>query len=226
MSLPFRDRHDAGRHLADKLHCYAGRDTIVLGLPRGGMAAAYEVAHALQAQLDIFLLRHLRLPGDAGATFGLVASGGVRVLRRALLDELGIPPHVVEEVTQREHISLIARERTYRAQQSQPDLRGRDVVLVDDGTAAEELLADVVTALRQHEPRAIIIAVPVLTPEAARRLKRCADDVVYVATRPADVPPERWYVELLPLSHTEVRALLSLAAAEAQSRELAGLARI
>jgi putative phosphoribosyl transferase len=223
MSLPFRDRHDAGRQLGDRLHCYAGRDTIVLGLPRS-IPVAYEVAHALHAPLDVFLLRHLRLPGDDRTVFGLVASGGVRVLKAPLVQQLS--PELVDEITQREHVSLIARERTYRIQQAPLDLRGRNVILADDGTATGELLQDVLAALREQEPRTIVVALPMVTADIADRLRRRVDDLVHVSLLPADVPAERWYLEFLPISHTEVRALLSLAAAEAQSRELAGMARL
>jgi putative phosphoribosyl transferase len=226
MALPFRDRHDAGRQLGDKLHCYAGRDTIVLGVPRGGMPVAYEVAHALQVPLDVFLLRYLQLAGEPGAPFGLVASGGVRVLRHPEIERLHLTAHAVDEITRGERISLVARERTYRAQQQFSDLQGRVVILVDDGTGSERSLTDSIAALRVHEPRTIILAVPLVAADVIDRLRRCADDVVYVVVRAPEVAPERWYLELLPLSHTEVRALLSLSAAEAQSRELAGLARL
>jgi putative phosphoribosyl transferase len=226
MSLPFRDRHDAGRQLGDKLHCYAGRDTVVLGLPRGGVPVAYAVAHALQAPLDVFMLRYLHLAGEPGTAFGLVASGGVRLLRKPEIERLHLTAHAVDEITQRERLSLVARERTYRAHQQLPDLQGRVVILVDDGTASEQALMDTIAALRVHEPRTIIVAVPLVAADVIDRLRRCADDVVCVVVRAPEVAAERWYLELLPLSHTEVRALLSLSAAEGQSRELAGLVRL
>jgi putative phosphoribosyl transferase len=226
MSLPFRDRHDAGRQLGDRLHCYAGRDTVVLGLLRGGMPVAYEVAHALQVPLDVFLMRQLRLPGGPPVAFGAVSTGGVRLLRPDVIAELHITEFAVDEVTQRERVALVARERAYRIRQAVPDLQGQQVILVDDGTTSEQTLLDAIAALRKHEPRVIVLALPIVVTESMGRLRQAADDLVHVVGRSAEVAPERWYVDLLPLSHTEVRALLGLAAAEAQSRELAGLARL
>jgi putative phosphoribosyl transferase len=221
MSVPFRDRHDAGRQLADRLHCYAGRDPIVLGVPRGGVPVAYEIAHALRAPLDIMLLRHLALPDEHGPVFGFVASGGVRVLDAAAVRALELAPETVDEITHRERISLMARERTYRSRASVLDVRDRVVILADDGTAPLPHLIDLVAAVRDHEPRAVILAAPVLSRAAADEMRLRADDLSCVVTCTDDVAPDRWYHELLPISHTEVRALLALNEAEAQSRELA-----
>jgi putative phosphoribosyl transferase len=221
MPLPFRDRHDAGRQLGELMYSYANRQAVVLGVPRGGVPVAYEVSHALHASLDIFLLRHLVVPGTDGHVLGLVASGGVRLLDRRLIDGLHISEQTVEELTQRERISLIARERTYRGHSNALDLRDRLVVLVDDGGAEERCLLECVDALRQHEPRGITVALPIVTHAAYDALRGVVDDVIYVAAAAAPLVPERWYMEFTPISHTEVRALLSLSQAEAQSRELA-----
>jgi putative phosphoribosyl transferase len=221
MSLPFRDRHDAGRQLAELMLTYAKRDVIVLGVPRGGVPVGYEVAHALHAPLDIFLLRHLVAPGTPDITIGYVASGGVRVLNLDLIEELQVPEQVVDEITQRERISLIARERTYRGHNSVRELRRSTVVLVDDGSTDLECLTECVGALREHEPRSIALGLPLVPQPTYDALRSLVDDVVYVAAAAPPVLPERWYVEFTQISHTEVRALLSLSHAEAQSRELA-----
>jgi putative phosphoribosyl transferase len=221
MSLPFRDRHDAGRQLAELLYRYAECNPIVLGIPRGGVPVAYEVAHAIRAPLDVFLMRHLFAPGSVDATVGIVASGGVRVLDEEQIRRLHIPPHALDEITQRERISLLARERTYRGQQHLRDLRDRIVILVDDGALPPASLAEAVAALREQQPAAVVLALPLAATDVRDRLARVADDVVTVAAPPPPIVTERWFLDLPPISHTEVRALLSLAQAEAQSRELA-----
>jgi putative phosphoribosyl transferase len=222
MTLPFRDRHDAGRQLAELLQAYAGRRVVVLGIPRGGVPVAYEVAHALHAPLDIFMVRHLVVRSQIEAGIGVVASGGVRVLNREVVEALRIPRQLVEEATHRERISLVARERTYRGQNVVAELRGRTVLLVDDVVGSAEALAEAVLALREHGPRTVVLAVPALPVATRARLHGLVDEVVSVITPPAAGEPERWYAEFLPISHTEVRALLSLSLAEGQSRELAG----
>lgn len=222
MTLPFRDRHDAGRQLGELLAGRVNHDAVVLGIPRGGIPVAYEVAHALHTALDIFLLRHLSVPGSTDLDFGTVASGGVRVLKPDIIAELRIPDHVVEEITHRERISLVARERTYRGHHLVPELRNRTVILVDDGTATALLLQESVAALREHEPARIMLALPLLDEATRNSLLPLVAEVVQVVVPASPVVPGTWYHELLAISHTEVRALLSLCLAEAQSRALAG----
>jgi putative phosphoribosyl transferase len=226
MSLPFRDRHDAGRQLADKLHCYAGPRTMVLGLLRGGVPTGYEIAHGLQAPLDLLLLRNVCLPGEAGTVLGVVASGGTRVLHHDVVLAQGITPEAVAEATQAARISLLARERAFRGPQSLSDARDRLVIIADDGSTTTDVLLDAVAAVRSCGPQAIVLALPVVVEEDEALLRAHADDVVSVAKRRNGEPPEAWYHEWLPISHTEIRALLSLSVAEAQSRELATLARV
>lgn len=222
MPLPFRDRHDAGRQLGELLAGRMNHDAVVLGIPRGGIPVAYEVAHALHAPLDIFLLRHLPVPGSTDLDFGTVASGGVRVVKRDVIAALRIPERAVEEVTQRERISLVARERTYRGQHVVPELRDRTVILVDDGTATALLLRESVAALRGHGPVRIVLALPLVDEATRNSLLPLVDEVVQVVVPASPVVPATWYHEFLAISHTEVRALLSLCLAEAQSRALAG----
>jgi putative phosphoribosyl transferase len=225
MSLPFRDRHDAGRQLGELMYGHAGFASVVLGLPRGGVPVAYQVAHALRAPLDVFLLRHLQVPAVPGRYFGVVASGGVRVLDDRAADELNLAPQVIDEVTHRERLALLARERTYRGHLPLMDLRDRTVLLIDDGSASAATLREAVVAVREHQPARVVLGLPLVSGEAAGLLADAADDLVLVASPPPPVHAERWYMEFLPVSHTEVRALLHLAQAEAQSRELAASVR-
>ncbi|HSJ05633.1 MAG TPA: phosphoribosyltransferase family protein [Longimicrobiales bacterium] len=222
MSLPFRDRHDAGRQLAGLLAPYMDDRAVVLGLPRGGIPVAYEIAHVLHAALDVFLVRHLPAPGTPATRFGVVGSGGVRVLKQDVIASLCIAELAVEEITQRESVSLIARERTYRGHHAVEDPGGRLVILVDDGTTPADVLIEAVDALREHEPRTVVLALPFVAADVRPALLCRVDDLVVVATIPPPVDAGDWYHEFLPISHTEVRALLSLCHAEAQSRALAG----
>ena len=222
MTLPFRDRHEAGRQLAEKLYEAHGPSTLVLGLPRGGVPVAWSIAHMLHAPLDVFLIRHLAPVEEPDAVFGCIGSGGVRIVRYDEARRYGLGSVGVDEVTRRERISLLARERTYRGQVVEREYRDQTVLLVDDGSATRQQLAEAVALLRQHEPRRIILAVPILSVDDAETLRAVVDLLVTVA-EPTEVGGiDRWYVEYDPISHTEVRALLALALAEAQSRELAG----
>jgi putative phosphoribosyl transferase len=222
MSLPFRDRHDAGRQLAALLARYMDDRAVVLGLSRGGIPVAYEIAHALHAALDVFLVRHLPAPGAPAINFGIVGSGGVRVLKRDVIGSLFIPELAVEEITQRERVSVIARERTYRGHHAVADLAGRTAILADDGTTPAAELLEAVAALREHEPRSVVLALPFVAAHHRPGLLHRVDNLVAVATIPPPLDAGDWYHEFLPVSHTEVRALLSLSQAEAQSRALAG----
>src|SRR5712671_410100 len=147
----FHDRTDAGQQLADKLTEYADRpDVLVLGLPRGGVPVAYEVARALHAPLDVFLVRKLGLPGHEELAMGAVASGGVRVLNRDVVEQLNIPDEVIDAVAQRELQELERRERAYRGVRPFPEVRGKTVILVDDGLATGSTMRAAVAALRQQ----------------------------------------------------------------------------
>src|SRR5213083_247956 len=132
----FRDRAEAGRVLATKLQAYAGRpDVLVLALPRGGVPVAYEVAQALHAPLDVFVVRKLGVPGHEELAMGAIATGGARMLNRDVVEAFGIPPHVIEAVAEREQRELERRERSYRGDRPEPEVRGRTAILVDDGLA-------------------------------------------------------------------------------------------
>src|SRR5947209_10254178 len=151
MALRFRDRGEAGRLLATTLRHYANRgDVLVLALPRGGVPVAYEVARSLGAPLDVFLVRKLGVPGHEELAMGAVATGGVRVLNRDVVDNLDIPPSVIERVTADEQRELERRERAYRGERPAPDLQDRVVVLVDDGLATGSTMRAAATAVRKE----------------------------------------------------------------------------
>src|SRR5919198_900224 len=160
--MPFADRADAGTRLAQRLNAYAHRkDVVVLALPRGGVPVGFEVARALGAPLDVFVVRKLGVPGHPELAMGAIASGGVRVLSEDLIQELGIPQAAVEQVSVRERLELERRERLYRGNRTLPPLESRTVILVDDGLATGASMEAAVAAVRQLRPAAAVVAVPV-----------------------------------------------------------------
>jgi predicted phosphoribosyltransferase len=166
----FHDRNEAGRLLAEKLRAYASYpNLIVLALPRGGVPVGYEVARALGAPLDIFLVRKLGVPGYEELAMGAVASGGIRVLNEEVVRSLRIPEYVVDAVAAWEHQELARREHIYRGDRPEPDVRGRTVILVDDGLATGSTMLAAIQALRQQQPARIVIAVPTAPPLNVRR---------------------------------------------------------
>ena len=213
--MRFRDRFDAGRELAARLSAYAGRsDVQVLGLPRGGVPVAFEVARALRAPLDVFLVRKLGLPGQPELAMGAIASGGVRVLNENLLRGLAVDPGLVEAVTRTEQAELARRERVYRAGRAAPDLRGKTVLVVDDGLATGTTMQAAVAALRQHPPERIVVAVPVGAVETCAELELEADRVVCALTPESFYAVGQWYRDFSQTSDEEVCALLARADAE------------
>ncbi len=162
---PFTDRREAGKVLASKLRQYAGRpDVVVLALPRGGVPVAFEVAEALEAPLDIFLVRKLGMPGHAEFAIGAIASGGVRVVNTEVVRWYGIPEQAIEQIAREEQAELERRDREYRQGRPLPDLSGHIVILVDDGLATGSTMRAAVQAVRQHHPARVIVAVPVGAP--------------------------------------------------------------
>src|SRR5256885_7495684 len=162
----FRNRREAGRSLAEKLTAYANRpDVLVLALPRGGVPVAYEVAHALGAPLDVFVVRKLGVPGYEELAMGVVATGGVRVLNDQIVNRLGIPQYIIDAVAAREQQELARRERLYRGGRPPPDVRGRTVILVDDGLATWATMRAAIQALRQLPPARIIVSNPTASPK-------------------------------------------------------------
>jgi putative phosphoribosyl transferase len=214
MTERFRDRADAGRRLAADLAEYAGRtDVLVLALPRGGVPVAYEVARALGAPLDVFVVRKLGVPGHEELAMGAIASGGVRVLNRDLIAELRIPPAEVDDVTRAELRELERRERSYRGDRPPPDLRGRTVILIDDGLATGSTMRAAVAALRRLDPARIVVAVPTAAAETCDALREEVDDVVCAVTPARFYAVGLWYEDFSQTSDEEVHELLEQARA-------------
>ena len=214
MTHRFRNRADAGRRLAAVLQHYAGRpDVLVLALPRGGVPVAYEVARALRAPLDIFVVRKLGVPGQPELAMGAIATGGVRVLNRDVVEALGIPPQMVEAVAQREQTELERREREYRGARPAPDVRGKVVILVDDGLATGATMRAAAMALKIQQPARVVVAVPTAAREACDDFRAEVDEVVCAETPPRFGAVGMWYDDFRETSDEEVRDLLNRAAA-------------
>jgi predicted phosphoribosyltransferase len=218
MGRRFRDRTEAGRMLAEKLAAYANRpDVLVLALPRGGVPVAYEVARALGAPLDVFLVRKLGVPSYEELAMGAVATGGVRVLNDQIVAGLRIPPHVIEGVTAAELQELARRDRLYRGDRPPPDVRGRTVILVDDGLATGATMHAAVKALRALLPARVVVAVPTGAPETCAQLKAEADDVVCAITPEPFHAVGLWYEDFTQTTDEEVRDLLARGARGSQA---------
>jgi putative phosphoribosyl transferase len=206
----FRDRLDAGRVLAGRLAHHAGDPrVVVLGLPRGGVPVAYEVAGALGVPLDIFLVRKLGVPGQEELAMGAIASGGVRVLNRSVVDRLGITEEEIEAVARIEEGVLAAREETYRDGRPPLPVEGATVVLVDDGLATGASMRAAVAALRRRGPAAVTVAVPVAAPETCETMRLIADEVVCACTPEPFYAVGLWYEDFSPTSDDDVRSLLA-----------------
>lgn len=210
----YRDRAEAGRILAEGVSARYGNrpNGIVLGLPRGGVPVAFEVARALHAALDLFLVRKLGVPGHEELAMGAVASGGVRVLNEQVVGTLRIPPSVIEAVAAWELEELQRRERAYRGDRPPPDVRGKTVILVDDGLATGATMLAAVKAVRQQEPARTVVAVPVAAPDTCQLLRTEVDDVVCAVTPEPFYAVGMWYEDFSQTTDEEVRELLALAA--------------
>jgi putative phosphoribosyl transferase len=205
----FRDRVDAGRQLAARLTEFAGRpDVIVLGLPRGGIPVAHEVATRLDVPLDVFLVRKLGVPGQSELAMGAIASGGIEVLSRDLIRDLGIPEALVELVAVKERVELERRDALYRAGRAAAIVAGRTVLLVDDGLATGSTMEAGIAALRHLAPARIVVAVPVGARETCERLRSIADQVVCVSTPVPFEAVGAWYEEFSQTTDDEVTRLL------------------
>ena len=205
----FRDREEAGRELAGRLGDLAGRDdVVVLGLVRGGVPVAAAVARELRAPLDVFAVRKLGVPWQPELAFGAVASGGVRVLNRDVMEALPLPRSVVEEIADREEEALRTRERALRGDRRPIDVQGRVAVLVDDGIATGSSMRAAVEALRRLEPKTIVVAVPVAPKDTCRALAREVDAIVCARTPEPFRAVGVWYERFDQTSDEEVRALL------------------
>lgn len=208
VTLPFRDRIDAGRLLAERLLDYAGDDPIILALPRGGVPVARQVADRLDAPLDVFLVRKLGVPGHQELAMGAIAAGGVIAVNQDVIDQLGIPRPVIDEVAARERVELDRRAASYRRGRTPPEVKDRTVILIDDGLATGATMEAAILALRTQEPSRIVVAVPVGALDTCQRLRTVADDVVCLATPEPFRAVGLWYEEFSQTTDREVVAAL------------------
>jgi putative phosphoribosyl transferase len=213
MERAFANRTEAGRQLAEKLDKYAGRDdVIVLGLPRGGVPVAYEVAKRLRAPLDVFIVRKLGVPGFEELAAGAIASGGVRVLNQDVMRAIPYADEAIEAVTAKETTELERREQIYREGRPPPELRDRTVILVDDGLATGATMRAAVKALRERGAAKIVVAVPVGPADTCRELAEEADETVCLSTPVFFQAVGQYYEDFSQTSDEDVRELLSQAA--------------
>ncbi|MGH7516626.1 MAG: phosphoribosyltransferase [Gemmatimonadales bacterium] len=212
MPARYRNRTDAGRRLAAELHEYAGRpDVIVLALPRGGVPVAFEVARALRAPLDVFVVRKLGLPAHPELAMGAIASGGVRVLDQAAIRRFGVTEQELAAVAAVEERELERRERRYRDGLPAPDVGGKTVILIDDGLATGATMAAAAAALRAQRPAKLVVAVPVAAPETCDAFRDIVDDIVCAATPEPFLAVGRWYEDFSQTTDEEVHDLLARA---------------
>jgi putative phosphoribosyl transferase len=211
--VPFRDRAEAGRYLATKLAAYRGRpNLLVLALPRGGVPVGYEVATALHAPLDVFIVRKLGVPGHEELAIGAIASGGAQVLDHYLIRELGIPEQEIARVITAEQRELERREQEYRGNRPPVIVTGHTVILVDDGLATGYTMRAAVAALKQEGAAETIVAVPVAPVDTCEALRAEVDEVVCAVTPEPFMAVGLWYRDFRQTTDEEVRELLARAA--------------
>ena len=210
--MPYEDRADAGRRLASLLSAYAHRaDVVVLALPRGGVPVGFEVATALGAPFDVFVVRKLGVPGHEELAMGAIASGGVRVLDPNVMQLADVDDAAVQRITAIEQRELERRERQYRGERPFPDVRGKVVILVDDGLATGSTMRAAVAALRLEGPSRVVVAVPVAAPDVCDAFQAVADEIVCTATPVPFHAVGLWYEDFTQTTDDEVRDLLERA---------------
>jgi putative phosphoribosyl transferase len=211
--MRFRNRSEAGRLLAGALERYKGRpDVLVLALPRGGVPVAYEVATALNAPLDVFIVRKLGVPGHEELAMGAIASGGIRTLNRSVIQQLNIPQQAIDAMAARETEELRRRERLYRGDKPSPAISGRTVILVDDGLATGSTMKAAIAALRRQNPAKIVVAVPTAPADTCEELQREADEVICAVTPEPFYAVGLWYENFEQTTDAEVTELIRRAA--------------
>jgi predicted phosphoribosyltransferase len=217
----FRDRTDAGKYLATKLLSYKDRqDVLVLALPRGGVPVAFEVAQVLRVPLDIFLVRKLGVPGHEELAMGAISTGGVRVLNEDTVDYLNITEHIIDSISAEELKELKRRERAYRGNRPEPDVKGKTVILIDDGLATGSTIRAAAQALRPQQPARIIVAVPVSAPETCDEYRIGVDEIICAVTPEPFVGVGMWYLDFSQTTDEEVRDLLERARGEKREKQM------
>jgi putative phosphoribosyl transferase len=211
--MRFRNRSEAGYLLAKALERYKDRsDILVLGLPRGGVPVAYEVATALNAPLDVFIVRKLGVPGHEELAMGAIASGGIRTLNKSVIQQLNIPQQAIEAMAAREAEELRRREQLYRGDKPSPTISHRTVILVDDGLATGSTMKAAIAALRRQNPAKIIVAVPTVPADTCDELQREADEVICAVTPEPFYAVGLWYEDFEQTTDAEVTELIRRAA--------------
>jgi putative phosphoribosyl transferase len=216
--MRYRNREHAGRVLAERLVLYAGRENlIVLGLPRGGVPVAFEVARRLGAPLDVFVVRKLGVPGHEELAMGAIASGGVRVLNEAVVEELGLDEATIARTAAAETAELDRRERALRGERGPVEVSGRTVIVVDDGLATGSTMRAAAVAVGAQRSERIVVAVPVAARQTVEKIGAEVDEIVCVQTPEPFRAVGLWYEDFTPVTEDEIRGLLTRAASEATS---------
>lgn len=211
--MTFRDRSDAGRRLAARLAHHAGDPSLlVLGLPRGGVPVAAEVANALGAPLDVYVVRKLGVPDQRELAMGAIGSGGVRVMNDRVVRASGVAPEAIEEVIREEERELERREAILRGERPSPEVEGRTIVLVDDGIATGSTMRAAIAALQARGARKVVVAVPIAASETCAELAKEVDEVVCAATPDPVRAISLWYDDFEQMTDAEVRQLVERAA--------------
>ena len=212
MLTQFRDRKEAGNLLAAKLTAYANQqDVIVLALPRGGVPVGFEIAQALHVPLDVIVVRKLGVPGQEELAMGAIATGGICILNKDVVQFLNIPDEVIDEITAQELQELERREHLFRGERPAYDVCGRTVILVDDGIATGATMHAAVAAIKQRQPTRIIIAVPTAAPSTCDEFAAEVDELVCVIRPEPFIAVGYWYRQFSQTSDEEVRSLLEQA---------------
>jgi putative phosphoribosyl transferase len=209
----FHDRTEAGRMLGERLGSYKGRDDLlVLALPRGGLPVGLEVCRALRAPLDVFVVRKMGVPGHEELAMGAVASGGVRVINEDVVGELRIPKADIDRVAESEQREVERRESRYRRGGDLAQLRGKTVILVDDGIATGSTMRAAIDAVTDQQPNSVVVAVPTAAASTCKEIAKKVDDVVCAMTPEPYYAVGAWYVEFPQLTDDDVRRILDEAA--------------
>jgi putative phosphoribosyl transferase len=212
MLTQFHDRTEAGKLLAKQLTAYANRDDVlVLALPRGGVPVAFEVARALHAPLDVIIVRKLGVPGQEELAMGAIATGGVRILNKDVVQFLDIPDEIIDKIAENEQKELERRERLYRGDRPVYAVQGRTIILVDDGIATGATMHAAVAALKQRQPTRIIIAVPTAAPSTCDEFEAEVDELVCLIRPEPFIAVGYWYKQFSQTSDEEVRSMLEQA---------------